>query len=328
MTSHNNTFAIRLPAQSGANKAESSKKASGNSSIHTSVLLNEVIEFLHINPNGVYVDGTINGGGHASAIAEKLSPAGTLIGIDEDTTGLAISQERLQKFPCASHLVRGNFRNISEHMQSVGVPAANGILLDLGWSSNQFENPERGFSFRYEGPLQMTLKSDVTENDLTAYDVINTWQEETLADIIYLYGEERKSRRIAKAIIDARRKQDITTTTQLADIVEQAVGKSKRRGYHPATQTFQALRIVVNDELSALKEGIEQSLAQLAPGGRLVIISFHSLEDRIVKDAFRTAEDQGIGTRITKKPITATSEELQANIRSRSAKLRVFEKNI
>lgn len=319
MTSHNNTFAIR---------PLSTPPAAHSSSIHTSVLLNEVIEFLHITPNGIFVDGTINGGGHATAIAQHLSSAGMIIGIDEDTTGLALSQKRLAALPCTSHLIRGNFRNLGNHIQSVGVDQVQGILLDLGWSSNQFENPSRGFSFRHEGPLVMTLKSDVTENDLTAYDVVNTWQEETLADIIYLYGEERKSRRIAKAIVEARRKNEITTTTQLADIVQQAVGGSKRRGYHPATQTFQALRIVVNDELSALKEGIEQALTYLAPGGRLVIISFHSLEDRIVKDAFRAAEDQGLGKRITKKPVTASAAELEVNIRSRSAKLRVFEKNI
>ncbi len=301
--------------------------ASDTSSIHASVLLHEVLESLHITPNGTYVDGTINGGGHASEIAKQLSSAGTLVGIDEDTTGLAVSRQRLAEVKPTIHLVQGNFRAMNEHLKSLDLPNANGILLDLGWSSNQFENPARGFSFRHEGPLLMTLKSDVTENDLTAYDVVNTWQEETLADIIYLYGEERKSRRIAKAIVDARRIAEITTTIQLADIVEAAVGKSKRFGYHPATQTFQALRIVVNDELTALKDGIDQSMASLAPGGRLVIISFHSLEDRIVKDAFRAAEDRGEGKRITKKPVTATQAELRSNPRSRSAKMRVFEKN-
>jgi len=320
MNAHNNTLAIRplVPTP----------KAENTSSVHTSVLLDEVLTFLNIAPQGTYVDGTINGGGHAYAIASKLSAQGTLVGIDEDITGLAVSKDRLSALPCTTHLVRGNFRNLDQHLSGLGIGEANGILLDLGWSSNQFENPERGFSFRHEGPLRMTLKSDLSDSDITAYDVVNTWQEDTLADIIYLYGEERKSRRIAHAIVEARKKGEITTTTQLAAIVEKAVGPAKRRGYHPATQTFQALRIVVNDELSALKEGIDQAMTHLAPGGRLVIISFHSLEDRIVKDAFRKAEDKGEGMRITKKPITATEAELSANIRSRSAKMRVFEKNI
>jgi len=251
-----------------------------------------------------------------------------LIGIDEDTTGLAVSRERLKDAQPTVHLVNGNFRILDDHLHGLGIAQVDGILLDLGWSSNQFENPSRGFSFRHEGPLQMTLKADVSESDLTAYDVINTWQEETLADIIYLYGEERKSRAIAKAIVEARRHAEITTTTQLADIVEKAIGKGKRPGYHPATQTFQALRIVVNDELMALKDGLKASLEMLAPEGRLVVISFHSLEDRIVKDAFRTAEDNGIGKRITKKPIIATTSEVRSNPRSRSAKLRVFEKTL
>ncbi len=317
----NNTTTLPIRALGKATTGDSK-------SIHESVLLNEVIEYLHIKPNSIIVDGTINGGGHASAIAQLLSPAGTLVGIDEDTTGLAVSRERLKNVKPVVHLVQGNFRKLNEHLQGLGIAHADGILLDLGWSSNQFENPSRGFSFRHEGPLQMTLKADVSESDLTAYDVINTWQEETLADIIYLYGEERKSRVIAKAIVDARRHAEITTTTQLADIVESAIGKGKRPGYHPATQTFQALRIVVNDELMALKDGLKVSLEMLAPGGRLVVISFHSLEDRIVKDAFRAAEDNGTGKRITKKPIIATTSEIRSNPRSRSAKLRVFEKTL
>ncbi len=317
METHNTTLPIRTLGT----------PAIGNSdSIHASVLLHEVIEYLNITPDSVIVDGTINGGGHASAVAQLLSPAGILVGIDEDNTGLAVSRERLKTAQPVVHLVNGNFRNLDTHLETLGIKEVNGILLDLGWSSNQFENPERGFSFRHEGPLQMTLKSDVTENDLTAYDVVNTWQEETLADIIYLYGEERKSRKIAKAIVEARKLAEITTTIQLANIIESVMGKGKRPGYHPATQTFQALRIVVNDELMALKDGLKTSMDALAPGGRLVIISFHSLEDRIVKDTFRAAEDNGIGRRITKKPITATTSELKANPRSRSAKLRVFEK--
>lgn len=317
METHNTTLPIRTLG----------KPAAGNSdSIHASVLLNEVIEYLHIQADSTIVDGTINGGGHASVIAQHLSPAGTLIGIDEDSTGLAVSRERLQTAAPRVHLVQGNFRNLDTHLDTLGITEVDGILLDLGWSSNQFENPERGFSFRHDGPLQMTLKSEVSESDLTAYDVVNTWQEETLADIIYLYGEERKSRKIAKAIVEARKQAEITTTLQLAEIIEKVMGKGKRPGYHPATQTFQALRIVVNDELMALKDGLAAALERLAPGGRLVIISFHSLEDRIVKDTFRTAERNGTGRRITKKPITASTSELQANPRSRSAKLRVFEK--
>lgn len=315
----NNTTTLPIRALGKATTSDSK-------SIHESVLLNEVIESLQIRPDSVIVDGTINGGGHATAIAQLLSPAGTLIGIDEDVTGLAVSRERLKTAKPIVHLVNGNFRNLDKHLDELGITAIDGLLLDLGWSSNQFENPERGFSFRHEGPLKMTLKSDTSDSDLTAYDVVNTWQEETLADIIYLYGEERKSRKIAHAIVEARRHAEITTTTQLADIIESVLGKGKRPGYHPATQTFQALRIVVNDELMALKDGLRVALERLAPKGRLVIISFHSLEDRIVKETFKKAEEDGTGKRITKKPLTATATELKANPRSRSAKLRVFEK--
>lgn len=318
METHNTSLPIRTFGKPDA----------GTKSIHESVLLHEVIESLNIKADSTIVDGTINGGGHASVIATHLSPAGTLVGIDEDATGLAVSRERLKNADPVVHLVQGNFRHIDAHLDQLHIDQVDGILLDLGWSSNQFENPSRGFSFRHDGPLRMTLKSDLTEQDLTAYDVVNTWQEETLADIIYLYGEERKSRKIAKAIVEARKQSEIETTLQLAAIIEKAVGKGKRPGYHPATQTFQALRIVVNDELMALKDALKVSLDRLAPGGRLVIISFHSLEDRIVKDAFRQAEDQNIGKRITKKPITATTSELKANPRSRSAKLRVFEKSL
>jgi 16S rRNA (cytosine1402-N4)-methyltransferase len=296
-------------------------------SVHIPVLMNEVIEGLNIQPNDIIIDGTINGGGHAHAISQLLSKEGTLIGIDQDNNGLKVSKERLARVNPKIHLVHNNTSKIDTILNDLGIEQYDKLLLDLGWSSNQFENPERGFSFMHDGPLLMTLSNDPTTAMFTAYDIVNTWNEESLVDILKGYGEERFSGRIARAIVEARSEKLIERTLQLAEIIKSAVpAKFKNGPLHPATQSFQAIRIAVNDEMQVLKKILEKGFNRLRPGGRMVVISFHSVEDRIVKHYFRQKKDEGIGEVLTKKPITATQEELLKNKRSRSAKLRIIKK--
>ena len=282
-----------------------------NTTRHQPVMLSEALDLLNVQPGGVYVDATFGGGGHTQGIVER---GGQVLALDQDPD----AHKRAERLGgVAIRFVRDNFRNLEAVLASQGLPPINGILADLGVSSFHFDDPARGFSYQHEGPLDMRMAGE----GLTAADVVNELAEEELAGIIWRYGEERQSRRIARAIARAREEEPITTTTQLAEIVRRAVGH--RRGGHPARKTFQALRIYVNDELGALEDLLEASGRALAPGGRLVVISFHSLEDRIVKHFLR---DDPRFRVLTKKPLTASAAERERNPRSRSAKLRAGER--
>jgi 16S rRNA (cytosine1402-N4)-methyltransferase len=276
---------------------------------------------------GVYVDGTLGAGGHTEEIC-RVAPKSTIIGIDADADAIERAKARLAGMPCTL-ITSTNFNDkISEILDENGIDEVDGVLLDLGMSSDQLDRSGRGFSFLRDEPLKMTMQSEISTNDLDAYKIINNFNEEQLATIIYGYGEETYSRRIAKAIVEAREISEIKTTGQLADIIKKSVPFKYRNGKtHPATKTFQALRISVNDELERLEITLEQSFNRLKKGGRLSVISFHSLEDRIVKRFAKAKYDEGKATLITKKPMVPTTEEIKANPRSRSAKLRIIEKN-
>jgi|AntRauTorcE11898_2_1112593.scaffolds.fasta_scaffold15336_3 16S rRNA (cytosine1402-N4)-methyltransferase len=290
--------------------------------IHETVLLHEAVEALAIRPDSTIVDTTFGAGGHARAILAELGTNGSYIGIDTDQTALRHSLNELENVT----LVHGNFRDLHTIMGSIEVEKVDGILADLGWRMEQFSGNGRGFSFRHDEPLLMTL-GDPASYDFTARDIVNQWDEHVLADIIYGYGEERFARRIASKIVATRDEQPIETSKQLSDLIVSAYPAVARHGRtHVATKTFQALRIAVNEELTAIEELIEQGIEQLAPQGRLVIITFHSIEDRVVKHAFKAAQAAQRGIVVTKKPTTASSEELETNPRARSAKLRIFEK--
>lgn len=279
---------------------------------HTPVLLKEVVAQLQPHDGGVYVDATLGGGGHAAEILRASAPGGRLIGLDWDDEALAASREKLSEWEVRVQFVRANFAELEETLMNVGVTAVDGIVFDLGVSSRQFDEPSRGFSFQREGALDMRM--DRTRGT-TARQVLNSASESELADIFFLYGEERRSRSIAKRIVMAR---PIETTTQLAELTGPRRGK-----IHPATRVFQALRIYVNDELENLKRGMVAGTRLLRTGGRIAVISFHSLEDRIVKHYFRETPVLRV---ITRKPVIATEQELEQNPRARSAKLRVAEK--
>lgn len=293
---------------------------------HTSVLLEESIEGLNLEPHDVAIDGTVGQGGHASKIANIVGAQGTLLALDADESSLRAAKENLKDAPAHLIFIHGNFRNIKEHAARAGITTADAIIFDLGWHSGQLMSG-RGFSFKEDAPLIMTLSEHPEPYHMTAADIISGWDEEELVQLFREYGEERFAGRIARVIVETRRKQKIETARMLAEVVQSAVPARFRNGkIHPATRVFQALRIAVNDELGALKEAIASSIELLAPEGRLAIISFHSLEDRIVKEAFKTAEAAGLGNRITKKPIIASRGEQRSNPRARSAKLRIFEK--
>lgn len=295
--------------------------------MHQSVLLHEVITYLDIKKGDAVLDGTINGGGHSKAMCELIGSKGKLIGIDQDKEALARATKALSQCNAPHFLIQENFRNLDRVLLSTGMKTVDKILLDLGFSSFQIETSGRGFSFQKDEPLLMTLKASPQPEDLTAEEIVNTWEEEHIADIIYGFGEERFSRRIAKGIVSAREKKRITTTGELARIIIESVPERLRSGkIHPATKTFQALRITVNDELGALTEGLEKGIRALSPGGRMAVISFHSLEDRIVKNTFRQKQKEGIVSILTKKPLVPSREEIGENKRARSAKLRVIEK--
>lgn len=295
------------------------------SSRHQPVLLHEAIEQLDIQPGDTIVDATLGGAGHARAIAEKLGEKGTLVGFDLDSDAIERARDALKNSRCRVHLVEANFRHTHEELMKLGVSHITKSLFDLGWSSYQLDSG-RGFSFQRDEPLLMTYAKS-GERILTASVVVNEWEEESLADIIFGWGEERYSRRIAHAIVAAREKKPIRTSGELAEIISASVPSKYRYGrIHPATRTFQALRIAVNDELGALKEGLESTWEMLAPKGRIAVISFHSIEDRLVKQLFALWEKSGSGVRITKKPITPSRAEIMENPRSRSAKLRVISK--
>jgi 16S rRNA (cytosine1402-N4)-methyltransferase len=295
---------------------------------HIPVLLAEVIAGLAPRPDGRYIDGTLGGGGHAAAILEATVPGGRLLGIDADPAALAAGASRLSSFGDRVTLAHGNFRDLTQLARANGFEPAAGILLDLGVSSHQLDTPERGFSFMADAPLDMRM--DPTGGE-TAADLVDELSEGELADVIYRYGEEHGSRRIARAIVAARRAGRIATTGELAEIVARALG-GRHGKIHPATRTFQALRIAVNHELESLEAALPQAVETLAPGGRLAVIAFHSLEDRIVKQYFRAESGYGGTTGpsrlriLTKKPIEAGSAEARGNPRARSAKLRIAEK--
>ena len=297
----------------------------GKSSYHTPVLLPEVVTYLQPRSGGLYVDGTVGGGGHAAEILKASGPDGQLIGLDWDDEAIAAARERLSEFGARVQLVRANFADLKRVLMGFGMTAVDGIMMDLGVSSRQFDAPARGFSFAHEGPLDMRMNRQLPR---TAQTFLRTSTAEELADLFYIYGEERRSRAIARAIVDERQRgATLGTTTQLARLVERVLG-GRRGKIHPATRVFQALRIAVNDELENLRRGLEAAVDVLKPGGRLAVISFHSLEDRIVKRFIveRSQGDAATLRRVTKKPLIASEEEIAANARARSAKLRVAER--
>ena len=305
---------------------------------HIPVMLNECLEGLAINPQGIYVDGTLGNGGHAAKMLAQLGDGGMLIGFDRDIDAIERVTETLT--PEAGQrveLVHDNYANMGEQLDRLGVDKVDGVLLDLGVSSFQLDVADRGFSFMQDAPIDMRM--DQTRGQ-TAAELVNTASEQDLADIIYRYGEDRASRRIARAIVDARAKAEFETTLQLAGVVERAKGGRRGKRTHPATQTFQALRMAVNDELAAIEQVLETMIDRTTVGGRMVVLTFHSLEDRMVKQFFnrhvpREESLQQGGVRriyeeppvkwVSRKPLIATTEEQATNPRSRSAKLRAVE---
>ena len=305
---------------------------------HVSVLLNECLEGLNIKENGIYVDGTLGGAGHSSEILKRLSKEGRLIGIDQDTDALKAAKERLKDYSNVT-FVHSNFSNIENVLNNLNIDGVDGILMDLGVSSYQLDEGERGFSYMKDAPLDMRMNR---ENDFSAYNVVNEYSEEDLYRIIRDYGEEKFAKRIASFIVENRQEKNIETTLELVEIIKNAIpAKARREGPHPAKRTFQAIRIEVNSELSILNKTIEDGVEKLNKGGRMAIITFHSLEDRIVKNKFR---DLAVSCRcpkefpvcvcgekakvkiISRKAIEPTKEEVEITPRSRSAKLRVIEK--
>jgi len=294
---------------------------------HASVLLKEVIEGLDFQDGDIYLDATVGSGGHTEEIWKKMKDAVMLCGIDADEMSISIAKEKLDLSGAKAKLAVLNFRNINEAPEIFGIKNPTRILFDLGWSSDQFDEGGRGFSFQKDEPLIMTFKQGVSEEDTTAWDVVNKWSEENLADVIYGYGEEKYARRIAKAVVKRRKEKSIETSKELSEIVKNAVPIFYRFArIHPATRTFQAIRIAVNDELHALEEGLRKSFHILGEGGRIAVISFHSLEDRIVKNFFKSLIVENKGELINKKPITPSEEEISKNPRARSAKLRILRK--
>jgi 16S rRNA (cytosine1402-N4)-methyltransferase len=256
---------------------------------HVSVMFDEAIEGLDLKSDGIYVDGTLGGGGHSGGICAKLGENGLLIGIDRDKDALMAAEKRLSQYKCRKELVQSNFSDVKTVLEDLGVDKIDGALLDLGVSSFQLDNPERGFSYMHEAPLDMRMNRD---DSLTAYDVVNGYDRDELRDIIKNYGEERWASRIAEFVVRERAVKPLETTTELVDVIKKAIpAKARREGPHPAKRTFQAIRIEVNDELGRLEKAIEDFLDVLKPGGRLAVITFHSLEDRIVKDTFRRRYD-------------------------------------
>lgn len=306
---------------------------------HESVLLEECLEGLRIKPGGVYVDGTLGGGGHSVHICEKIGEGGLLIGIDQDDYALERSKKRLSQVPCRTEFVRDNFQNIKAILHELGQEKVDGILLDLGVSSFQLDDATRGFSYHSEATLDMRMDP---RQSVSAYTVVNEYSQEALEKVIRLYGEERFSKRIASFIAEARQKKAVETTTELATIIKDAIpARFRREGPHPARRTFQGIRIEVNRELEILEQALIDAVDCLKPEGRLAVITFHSLEDRIVKNTFKVLHDpctcppdfpicqcgkKPVVQMITRKPIVPKADEVENNARSRSAKLRIVEK--
>lgn len=295
--------------------------------MHTPVLLKETISYLDIKKGETVFDGTLNAGGHSKSFCEILGKDGLIVGVDQDENAIAAARENLSDCQAKTTFVNDNFRNILQILKNLGIKEVNKIILDIGLSSDQLENSGRGFSFKKDEPLLMTFKAKPGSEDLTAMDILNSWNEEEIADILKIYGEERFYRKISKAIVSARKEKMIETTTELVEIIGAAVPVwyQKQRA-HYATKTFQALRIAANDEINALKEVLQAGIQSLVIGGRIGVISFHSGEDRVVKNFFKDMAKEGRGKIITKKPITPSREEIIGNPRSRSSKLRVLER--
>ena len=305
---------------------------------HVSVLLNESVDGLCIKPDGIYADGTLGGGGHSFEIASRLSPNGKLIGIDRDLEALAAAKKRLEPFSNVTY-VHSNFSDIKNILSVKHIPAIDGAVIDLGVSSYQLDCAERGFSYMEDAPLDMRMDK---EADFSAYDVVNSYSEQELTRIFFDYGEERFSKRVASLIVEARKAAPVSTTLELVEIIKKAIPeKLRQKGSHPAKRVFQAIRIEVNSELEPLKDALTDFFDVLSPGGRLCVITFHSLEDRIVKQTFASfakgctcpkdfpicvCGNKPRGKVITTKPILPSDDEMEFNKRSKSAKLRICEK--
>ncbi len=293
--------------------------------VHKSVLLQQAIEGLDIHTGDIFLDCTLGNGGHTEAVCKQFGKSVKVVGLDLDLDAIERSKARLAKTDCDTTFVRSSFKDLDKALDSVSTEKVDRILFDLGLSSNQFEESGRGFSFQRDEPLLMTFKKDLSENDLTAREIVNTWEEENIFQIIKGYGEERFAWKIAKKIVEEREKKAIETTADLVRIITEATPAFYHRmKIHPATRTFQALRITVNDEIESLKVGLRKGFERLKSGGRIAVISFHSLEDRIVKQYFKELATEEQVTLITKKPITPEESETEENPRSRSAKLRII----
>ena len=305
---------------------------------HKSVLLNETIDGLNIKPDGIYVDGTLGGGGHAYEICKRLGPKGSIVGIDQDAAAIEAASARLKDFGEKVTIVRSNYCDMKSKLHELGIDKVDGIVLDLGVSSYQLDTAERGFSYREDAPLDMRMD---TRQKMTARDIVNDYTEADLYRVIRDYGEDKFAKNIAKHIVQARAVKPVETTAELSEIIRASIPmKFQKKSGHPAKRTFQAIRIELNRELDVLRDSLDDMIDLLNPGGRLCIITFHSLEDRIVKSAFRKNENpctcppdfpvcvcgkKSKGSIITKKPILPSEEELEYNSRSKSAKLRIFE---
>ena len=306
---------------------------------HTTVLLHETVDGLNVRPDGIYVDATLGGGGHASEVCRRLSGTGRLIGIDQDADAIEAAGRRLEGFGEKVTIVRSNYRDMKPELHRLGIDGVDGITLDLGVSSYQLDTADRGFSYRMDAPLDMRMDQ---RQKMTARDIINGYSEAELFRVIRDYGEDRFAKNIAKHIVAEREKKPIETTGQLNEIIRHAIPmKIQKTGGHPSKRTFQAIRIELNHELEVLRDSLDEMIDMLHPGGRICVITFHSLEDRIVKSAFRRNENPctcpshfpvcvcgkvSKGKVITRKPILPSEEEMESNPRSKSAKLRIFER--
>ncbi|MFP4539370.1 MAG: 16S rRNA (cytosine(1402)-N(4))-methyltransferase RsmH [Candidatus Paceibacterota bacterium] len=295
--------------------------------MHIPVLLNETIEYLQIKEGAVIVDATLGGGGFSKEVCQRYTGKVTLIGLDADSDAVLRTKEGLRDLNCNFFLETANFADLADVLERLGFGQINGATFDLGLSSYQIEGSNRGFSFQRDEPLQMTFSKEPESEEITASEIINQWSEGSLRAIISAYGEERYAGRISKAIIEARKEGSIKTTLELVDVINKAVPKGYKHGrIHPATRTFQAIRMAVNDEITALERGMQGCFEKLSQGGRIAIISFHSLEDRVIKNFFLKKEKEKVAFRVNKKPIRPDREEVLRNRRSRGAKLRVLEK--
>lgn len=296
--------------------------------VHNPVMLSEIIDYLNLSPGKTIVDATVGTGGHSKSIIERIMPGGRLIGIDRDEESLGVAKERLGQYGGACQFIYGNFFELDTILERLSIKKIDGILFDLGVSSFQLEDPKRGFSFQYEGPLDMRLDRN---SYISAYDLVNNLNEEEISSLLWNFGQERWHNRIAHLMVEEREKQPITTTSQLANIVIRAIPHRYRYKYyriHPATRTFLGIRIAVNRELETLETAMNKAIELLDTRARICVISFHSLEDRVVKLSFRKSAQEGKINIITPKPLTPTISEIEANPSSRSAKLRVAEKSL